>query len=297
MSSASGLLLLDKPSGPTSHDMVAAVRRGAGLKRVGHAGTLDPLATGVLVLLLGPATRLSEYLTDKDKRYLARVRFGQTTNTYDAAGEVTRDSGQVPDREAVEHTLAQFRGPQQQRPPAYSAIKREGQKAYDLARRGETVELEPRPVTIYSVTLTHWEPPLCELDVHCSAGTYIRSLAYDLGEALGCGAHLAALRRTASGEFHIDNAVTLPILQQAFADEDWQRYLLPPDAGLRDWPAITLTEATARAVRHGNAIPMDAAMAPPEWGRAYAPSGEFVAILHAHPARHQWQPHKVLVME
>ncbi|MEP7359135.1 MAG: tRNA pseudouridine(55) synthase TruB, partial [Anaerolineales bacterium] len=147
-----GILLLDKPSGPTSHDMVYAVRRGAGEKRVGHAGTLDPLATGLLVMCLGSATRLSEFLAGKDKRYRARIRLGQTTDTYDSQGQVVADhSGPLPERAAVEMALAAFRGPQQQVPPAFSAIKRGGQKSYELARRGEAVELAARLVEFYSL--------------------------------------------------------------------------------------------------------------------------------------------------
>src|SRR5688572_14934063 len=159
MAGTRGLLLLDKPSGPTSHDMIYAVRRGAREKRVGHAGTLDPLATGLLVICLGTATRLSEYLAGKDKRYTARVRLGQTTTTYDAQGEITSESTALPPREQVEAALVQFRGPQQQVPPQYSAIKRGGQKAYEAARRGEHIELEARPVEFYELQLGDWEPP------------------------------------------------------------------------------------------------------------------------------------------
>src|SRR5262249_21780756 len=159
----------DKPSGPTSHDMVYVVRRGTGQKRVGHAGTLDPLATGLLIMCIGPATRLSEYLAGKDKRYTARVRLGQVTDTFDAPGQVTATSNAIPDRAVFEAALPGFRGPQQQVPPAFSAIKRGGQKAYDLARRGETVELAARPVIFHSIELVEWQPPEAVLDVFCSA--------------------------------------------------------------------------------------------------------------------------------
>ncbi|MCS7040958.1 MAG: tRNA pseudouridine(55) synthase TruB, partial [Caldilineales bacterium] len=282
-----------KPSGPTSHDVVAAVRRGTGEKRVGHAGTLDPPATGLLVLLLGAATRLSEYLLAKDKRYLARVRFGQTTNTYDATGEVTAVSEAIPSREQVEAALAAFRGAIRQRPPAFSAIKRGGQRAYTLARRGATVELEPRPISIHQLSIVDWSPPECSLDVTCSAGTYIRSLAHDLGQALGCGAFLAALRRTASGHFRLEDAVTLDNLKAAFAAGDWRRYLLPMDAALPDWPEVRLTEAETQRVLHGGAVPLS--LEGQGWARAYNAAGEFIAILRADPARRLWQPDKVLV--
>jgi tRNA pseudouridine55 synthase len=291
-----GLILLDKPSGPTSHDMVYAVRRGAGEKHVGHAGTLDPLATGLLVMCLGPATRLSEYLSGKDKRYTARVRFGQATNTYDAQGEVTAASASLPERPAVEAALAGFRGPQQQVPPAFSAIKRGGQKAYDLARRGETVVLEARPVIFHSLELVEWQPPEAVLEVHCSAGTYIRSLAHDLGQRLGCGAHLSALRRTASGSLSVAEAVPLETLQAAFAEHVWRQFLRPADQAVADWPAVYLTaEATAR-VQRGQSVAMESAaenrpLAP--LGRAYNPAGEFIAVLRADPTAGVWRPDKV----
>ena len=289
-----GLLLVDKPSGPTSHDVVAVVRRGAGEKRVGHAGTLDPLATGLLVLCLGAATRLSEYLLEKDKTYVARVRFGVSTNTYDAQGEVTATSDALPTREQVEAALQHFRGAIQQRPPAFSAIKRGGQKAYDLARRGEAVELEPRSITIYQLQITDWSLPECSLAVTCSAGTYIRSLAHDLGQALGCGAHLTALRRTASGHFRIDEAVALDDLQSSFARKDWERFLLPMDAAVRDWPEMRLAEPDARRIYNGQTVAM-LARAGEGFARAYNPAGEFFAVLRADPREGVWRPHKVLL--
>lgn len=286
---------MDKPSGPTSHDVVAAVRRGTGEKRVGHAGTLDPLATGLLVIMLGAATRLSEYLLNKDKRYLARVRFGQSTNTYDATGEITATSDAIPSREQVEAALAAFRGVIQQRPPAFSAIRRGGQRAYALARRGAALELAPRPVIIHRLSLADWSPPDCSLDVTCSAGTYVRSLAHDLGQALGCGAHLAALQRTASGHFRLEDAITLDVLRAAFAAGDWQRYLVPMDAALPDWPEMHLSEEESRRVLHGVALPLNVAGAGEGWARAYNAAGEFFAILRADLARRVWQPDKVLV--
>jgi tRNA pseudouridine55 synthase len=288
-----GILLLDKPSGPTSHDMVAVVRRGANIRRVGHAGTLDPLATGLLVLCLGTATRLSEYLAGKDKRYQAVVRLGQSTTTYDAQGDAVGPvSVRMPDRAEVERVLAEFEGPQLQVPPQYSAIKRGGQKAYEAARRGETLELDARHVTFYAISLVSWEPPDCGVDVHCSAGTYIRSLAHDLGQRLGCGAHLAALRRTMSGSLNITSAISLDELRAAFARDDWQEHLLPPDHALSDWPEVHLSDSEAALLQHGQPVPRGG---PPagEFGRAYNSAGEFVAIVRADPAAGQWRPHKV----
>jgi tRNA pseudouridine55 synthase len=270
--------------------MVSAVRRGTGQRRVGHAGTLDPLATGLLIICLGAATRLSEYLAGKDKRYTATVRLGQATDTYDAQGQVTAVSAELPGREAVEAALASFRGPQQQVPPAFSAIKRGGQKAYDLARRGQTVTLEARPVEFYALSLAAWQPPDCVLEVHCSAGTYVRSLAHDLGQRLSCGAHLAALRRTASGYSTVAEAVTLADLQAAFGARDWQRYLRPADSAVADWPAVPLPAEAAARIQRGQAVPLTAGGA---YGRAYDPAGEFIAVLRADPAAGLWRPDKV----
>ena len=295
-----GLILLDKPSGPTSHDMVYAVRRGTGGQRVGHAGTLDPLATGLLVMCLGPATRLSEYLSGKDKRYQARVRLGQATNTYDSQGEVTETRAAIPERAGVAAALAGFRGPQQQVPPAFSAIKRGGQKSYELARRGEAVVLGARPITIFTLDLVEWEPPELVLDVHCSAGTYIRSLAHDLGQQLGCGAHLCALRRTASGSLPLAEAVSLATLQEAFAVGSWTQYLRPADSALADWPAVNLSAEAAARVRRGLSVPREQGKAGPgaeRLGRAYDPAGQFIAVLRADPAAGVWRPDKVFSVD
>jgi tRNA pseudouridine55 synthase len=291
MAGPHGLLLIDKPSGPTSHDIVYAVRRGTGQRRVGHAGTLDPLATGLLVVCLGLATRLSEYLAGKDKRYSAIVRLGQATTTYDAQGQVVAESAALPDRAQVEAVLASFRGPLEQTPPAFSAVKQGGQRAYALARRGQAVALAPRPVEIFALELTGWEPPCCTLVVHCSAGTYIRSLAHDLGQLLGCGAHLAALRRTASGHNTLAEAVPLAELQAAFAAGNWQPYLRPADSAVADWPAVALSAEAVGRVLHGQALPLTPGGAP--FGRAYNPAGDFIAVLRADTAAGLWRPDKV----
>jgi len=194
-----GLLIVDKPVGPTSHQIVHIVRKGTGIRKVGHAGTLDPRASGVLVLCLGAATRLSEYLSARDKRYQALVRFGVATTTYDSDGDVTQTGGVVPPLDTIQQALTAFRGRIEQAPPPFSAVKIQGRKAYQLARRGEPPALAPRPVDIRRLDVIDYTPPDLALDVECSAGTYIRTLAHDLGQTLGCGAHLSALRRTASG--------------------------------------------------------------------------------------------------
>lgn len=279
-----GLLLVDKPTGPTSHQVVAHVRRWTGQRQIGHTGTLDPLASGLLVLCLGPATRLSEELTGKPKRYLARVRLGQISATYDAEGDLTEITATLPDRAAVETALRAFEGDQLQTPPIFSAVRQGGHRAYDLARKGHTPTLAPRPVTVFSLTLTAWAPPFCELDVHCSAGTYIRSLAHDLGQALGCGAHLAGLRRTASGHFTLAQAHTLDDVRA-----HWEDYLLTADHALPDWPAIYLSATEAERVRRGQ----PARLTPhADRARAFDAEGRFFALVRAREGA--WWPDKVL---
>lgn len=283
-----GFLNVNKPPSVTSHDVVAKVRRGLGLKKVGHAGTLDPLATGVLVLCIGAATRLSEYVMQSSKRYRARVHLGITTDTYDAEGAVQRErdiSGIT--RGEVERQLAAFVGEIAQVPPMYSAVKQGGRKLYELARAGQTVERQARIVTIERLETLDWSPPEFTLDVVCSAGTYIRSLAHDLGEALGVGAHLAGLVRVTSGSFTLDDAVALDTL---LASEDWQQYLVPVQTALADWPSVHLDAMDVEKVRHGRTV-ADKAAVDDRLALAFAPQGDFVAVLKAEAGK--WRPEKV----
>lgn len=291
-----GFLNIDKPAGMTSHDVVHRVRHGLKVKKAGHAGTLDPMATGVLVMGIGPATRLNEYAMASTKGYRARLRFGVTTDTYDAEGETIqqRDASHLT-REAVESALSAFRGDLMQVPPMYSAIKQGGKKLYELAREGESVERPPRPVTISTLSLVEWSAydpvrPECVLDVRCSAGTYIRSLAYDLGEALNVGAHLTALRRTESGDFHAEQAVPLDVLLSA---GNWHDYLLPPDSVLSHLSALHLDATDADHVRHGRAIEVGRPSETDTLARAYSPDGDLLAVMKV--KRGHWRPHKVFL--
>src|SRR5258706_7819645 len=241
--SMDGVLVIAKPAGPTSHDVVALVRRLAATKRVGHGGTLDPFASGVLPLFLGRATRLVEYHLGDRKGYRATVCFGASSTTDDLEGELTPSAAPAPSRAAVEGALAGFIGPISQRPPAYSAIKVAGRRAYAMARAGEHVELASREVTIHRLELLDWDAtdpdrPIAVVDVECSAGTYIRALARDLGEAVGCAAYLGALVRTASGPFRLEGAVSLEHAPEAAARGPERRpaLLLPVDAGLDQNP-------------------------------------------------------------
>ncbi len=283
-----GFLNVHKPCGMTSHDVVARARRKFDVKKIGHAGTLDPMADGVLVLCLGAATRLSEYVMQSTKHYQARVRLGVTTDTYDAEGQPVRerDAGHI-QHEDVERLLPVFLGDIEQIPPMYSAIKQGGRKLYELARAGKEIERQPRRVRIDALVITDWSPPQFTLDVTCSAGTYIRSLAYDLGERLGVGAHLSGLTRTASGVFRLENAVPLDTLLECVT---WQEYLIAPQKAMADWPAVQLSAADEVHVRHGSAIPADDAT-DKTLAFAYGVDGGLLAILERDSSL--WRPHKV----
>ena len=289
-----GLLNIDKPLGWTSHDVVAIVRRETRIKKIGHAGTLDPLATGVLMLCLGQATRLSEYVMGHPKIYEAQVRLGIETTTYDAEGEIVATNDTLISREQVEAVLTQFRGDILQVPPLYSAIKQGGKKLYEIARKGQgdTVELTPRPVTIYDLQIITWDFPALLLRVHCSPGTYIRSLAFDLGRILGVGAHLAGLRRVASGPFTTANAVDLEVLRKAIRQATWQEHLLSPEMALQEFPRVELDEPQSRAVQNGVWLTLgESLLNSTELLRAYDDGGKFLAILEPiaeQPGR--WKP-------
>jgi tRNA pseudouridine55 synthase len=256
-----GILVVAKPPGPTSHDVVALVRRLAATKRVGHGGTLDPFATGVLPVFLGKATRVVEFHLGDRKRYRATVCFGASSTTDDLEGELEPASGPPATREAVESALASVTGTIRQRPPAFSAIKVGGRRAYARARAGESVELPEREVTIHDLSLASWDAtdpmrPIAELDVKCSAGTYVRALARDLGVAVGSAAYLGALTRTASGSFTLERAIGLEEVRALAADgpDGLRPHLLPVDAGLEGFPAIALTREEAAQVARGQYI-------------------------------------------
>jgi tRNA pseudouridine55 synthase len=299
-----GILVVDKPAGPTSHDVVALVRRLAATRRVGHGGTLDPFATGVLVLFLGKATRLAEYHLKAPKRYRATICFGASSATDDLEGEMTPAEGPPPDRATVEAALDRFRGPILQVPPTYSAVKVAGRRAYALARRGDEPQLEPRPVRIDVLELVDWDAsdparPIAVLDIVCSAGMYVRALARDLGRAVGNAAYLGALTRTGSGAFGLEAAHSLDEIRAAAAGgpEGLRRLLLPLDAGLEALPPIPLTPAEVAAVARGQFVrPLARASLPPgpRTGpvRLVGPDG-LVAIAEWDGPR--LVPHKVLV--
>jgi tRNA pseudouridine55 synthase len=289
----SGVLVVDKPVGMTSHDVVQVIRNGTGIRRAGHTGTLDPRATGVLVILIGPAVRLSEFVSASDKRYQAIIRLGGSTDTYDANGSYTRSSltpVSVTETQ-FEEALKKFIGEIEQTPPPYSAIKVKGRRAYDMAREGEEVVLEPRMIQVYHLDVLEWAPPEVVVDVHCSSGTYVRSLANDLGNVLGCGAYLVGLRRTKSGRFSLRDAVPLRKLQEAFTAGNWYQYLIPAAEALGDWPSVELDPDQVEAIRHGHRIPADAGTK--GMARGVSMQGELVALLEVDETTQEWQPKKV----
>jgi tRNA pseudouridine55 synthase len=286
-----GLLIIDKPTGPTSHDIVNVVRRGTQIRKVGHTGTLDPYASGVLLILLGSATRLAEYLLEVDKEYLATIRFGAATSTYDAAGRITATRPFTFREESLEAKMQTFIGERLQVPPVYSAIKIGGRKAYDMARAGEEVEMAPRKVHIYELALLRWESPNALVRVRCSRGTYIRSIAHDIGEAMGSHAHLVTLRRIRLGPFSVEHATPLEELKRRFLENTWEKISMPASAILEGWTTVQLTAEEAEKLRNGIAIP--AAEGSTGRARAIAPEGELVAVLELDPETGTWQPRKV----
>lgn len=295
-----GILNINKPLHVTSHDVVAKVRKILKQKRVGHTGTLDPEASGVLPICVGQGTRVAEYLSESGKAYRATVTFGTVTDTYDAEGTVLR-TADVTDLTLaqIEEALAHFRGPQMQLPPRFSAIKIQGQPAYKLARAGEEIKLEPRSVEIRSLEIVSWEKPHMVLDVACSKGTYIRSLAYDIGEYLGYGAYLTGLVRTQSGPFLLADSITLEQLAQAHEQGTLTQHLFPADFALQSYPALHLDDQVTQKVLHGNAFSyqgpdQDNAISG-RLGRVYGFDGQFLAIATWDAEQQQWKPKKVLV--
>jgi tRNA pseudouridine55 synthase len=294
---AHGIFNINKPYGLTSHDVVAEVRRLLDVRRVGHAGTLDPIATGVLLVCVGQATRVAEYLMRGEKLYHATFHLGIETDTYDATGRVVRETP-LPalSVEEIERALEQLRPMKQQLPPPFSAVRQGGERLYRLARRGIAVQLKPRSIEIIALEMRAWQPPLLTLEVRCSPGTYVRSLAHDLGVLLGVGAHVCALQRRASGAWRIEEAITLEQLRTAVVQGEWMQYLHPLDTALQDLPRLEVTEEMAMRVTQGQWVSIpDAPAAFPL--RIYTPDGNLRALLR--PADDKpgwWQPDKVFLL-
>ena len=271
---AEGVLNINKPLGMTSHDVVNRIRRITGIRRVGHTGTLDPLATGVLLICIGRAARLSEYLVGQDKRYRAVIRLGLETDSYDGEGLVVSEHPVEVDLGDIEQALEQFKGTIQQQAPAYSAVKVGGEALYKKARRGEVSERPVREVTIHEMEILNWSKPLLELELHCSSGTYIRSVAHNLGQSLGCGGSLDGLKRTSVGSFLLDESVELDELDPV----SWEESLLPMDCAVAHLPRMVVTAEEAVKLHQGQSLPSPEETIDDSLVRVYDDMNTFVGV-------------------
>ncbi len=250
-----GVLNINKSAGMTSHDVVDEVRRILKIKRVGHTGTLDPQATGVLPICVGSATKIARFLTAADKEYLISMKLGIRTDTMDAEGKILEEKADIPqDRGRVEEVFAQFRGEIEQTPPIFSAKKHQGERLYRLARRGETVDRKPVQVRVYELDLISFEPPFVRFRVLCSKGTYARALCDDMGRALNCGAHLFSLVRLKAGQFRLEEAITLARLREVYEEGKLSEALLPIEQALNHLPEVRVLPECSRSILHGSSI-------------------------------------------
>jgi tRNA pseudouridine55 synthase len=290
-----GILNVNKPEGKTSFYIVAWLKRLTAEKHVGHAGTLDPIATGVLPVCFGQATRITEYLANTSKTYFAQIQLGITTDTFDRQGKILKRSdpdGIILSR--LEETLASFTGLIDQVPPAFSALKQEGRRCYELARAGVPLQLKPRRVEITRLELVDFRLPIVEIEVDCTKGTYIRSLANDIGRYLGCGAHLKNLNRSKYGPFSVHDALSQDEIEDAFHRDDWKKLFYPVDSPLRDWKAIVVDKKEEIDIRTGRQLPMkEKDIVSGEYRRAYDLDGNFLAVMRFIPEKRHWHPEKV----
>ena len=293
--SIEGILNLNKPEGKTSFNVVAWLKRLTGEKHIGHAGTLDPIATGVLPICFGQATRVTQFLTDSSKTYLAQIELGITTDTFDRQGEIIerRDPSDITVAQ-VEEVLTDFQGIITQVPPVYSALKHQGRRYYEFARAGIPIKLKPRQIEISKLELLNYQPPLITINVDCSKGTYIRSLAHDIGQRLGCGAHLKNLTRLRCGPFSIEDAFQTHQVEDAFHKDTWKQLLHSLDSPLSNWQAIIVDQKNELAIRQGRSLTLDETyLASEKYCRAYNLDGNFIAVLNFIPEKKLWHPAKV----
>jgi tRNA pseudouridine55 synthase len=290
-----GIINVNKPEGKTSFNVVARLRRLTSEKHVGHAGTLDPIATGVLPVCFGQATRIVQFLADSPKTYQAQIELGITTDTFDRQGKIVErsDPGHIT-KIQVDEALEAFRGVISQVPPAFSALKQEGRRYYELARAGIPVVPKPRRVEITKLEIVHYQLPIVDIKVVCSKGTYIRSLANDIGRHLGCGAYLKNLVRLQCGPFYIEDALSIDELQDRFQNNTWHTVLLPVDSPLWSWKAMIVDSQKEIDIRNGRPLPVsETAQISGEYCRAYDLNGNFLAILRFIPGKQLWHPEKV----
>ncbi len=305
-----GILNINKPCGQTSFSIVAIIKRLSGEQHIGHAGTLDPLATGVLPVCLGRGTRVTEFLMDATKTYQAQIELGVATDTYDCCGKITQkgDPSRI-NQAQLDSALASFRGSIQQIPPMYSAVKHHGQPLYELARAGITIERKSRLIKIFNLDLIDWQPPVATIKIECSKGTYIRTLAHDLGQSLGCGANLKSLIRLRCGLFDIKNAISLPQLKEAFLYGYWHCFVYPLDSVISHWQAMVVNDSTENTIRRGGFLALEddksdegvndtkqhetTQFSDKSPCRVYTIDGRFLGVLSFNAKIGQWQPKKV----
>jgi len=292
-----GVLNVNKPEGVTSMDVVRRIKRASGQRHVGHGGTLDPFASGVIPICLGQATRMMEYLVDGTKIYRAMVVLGVETDTYDVQGAVVgRSDISSITRRDLETAAAGFVGRIDQVPPMYSALKRGGKRLYELARAGVEVDREPRSVEVTSIDVKGWDSPLFEIEVVCGRGFYMRSLAHDLGRTLGCGGHLRSLARLKGGPLRISESMTLEDAERCFEDGAWRQLIHAPDVAVRHLRAAIVDGRVEEMIRQGQPLALGLRVPDGRRGehcRVYATDGRFVGLVAFNPSAGQWQPHRV----
>ncbi|MBM3183317.1 MAG: tRNA pseudouridine(55) synthase TruB [Chloroflexi bacterium] len=298
MASINGILNINKPEGITSFKVVSWLKRLTGEKRIGHAGTLDPLATGVLPCCLGQATRIIQFITDASKAYLAQIKLGIATDTFDREGHITHhgDISSITTAR-IEEALVEFQGLIEQRPPAYSALKHNGKRYYELARAGLPATPRPRRVEISKIELVSYQTAFATVKIECSKGTYIRSLAHDLGLKLGCYAHLENLSRLRCGTFCIEDALTPEQIEDAANQGALEGLLLPTDSPLLDLPAVIVDKKKESAIANGQCISLDTKhLNANQYCRVYSLDGNFIAMLHFASATRRWHPKRVFIV-
>lgn len=298
MSHINGIINIDKPSGITSMDVVRKIRSASGVKKVGHGGTLDPLATGVIPVAIGKATRLLEYFLMSNKSYIARIHFGKTTDTFDSEGEIISTKVDPPlDINVIEKTMNSFRGEIEQTPPPFSAIKKNGRRLYELARRGIDTYIEPRNVTVNEIKIINYEPPILDLFIRCGKGFYVRSLANDLGKILGCGGYLNDLKRTSLGNFEISKSILLAKAMSAIENGDTSKIVQPLETCVGNFERVNLSPEETTNIKNGQKIPytLDSSIEKGSLASAFSPKGDLAAIIMFEDKSREWKPVKVFI--
>ena len=279
-------------------DVVRKIRSASGVKKVGHGGTLDPLATGVIPVAIGKATRLLEYFLMSNKSYIARIHFGKTTDTFDSEGEIISTNVDPPlDINVIEKTMSSFRGEIEQTPPPFSAIKKNGRRLYELARRGIDTYIEPRNVTVNEIKIINYEPPVLDLFIRCGKGFYVRTLANDLGKILGCGGYLNDLKRTSLGNFEISKSILLAKAISTIENGDTSKIIQPIETCVDNFERVNLSPEETTNIKNGQNIPytMDSSIKKGYLASAFSPKGDLAAIIMFEDKSREWKPVKVFI--